>query len=351
MAFNGSGLFSRLYNWVNDRDANIDITASRMDAEMDGFATGLTNCITKNGVTTPTANLKMGGYKHTNVATASAKTHYAQAGQVTDGAFTYALDTGAADAYAIAMLTTVTAYATGQRFVFKAVNANTGASTLAVDGLAAKAITDVGTNALIGGEILANGFYEVVYDGTQFQLLNPEPATVGTGKQTVWIPSTAMTPTTTNGAAAAVTELATNDVMVSSLNFDASTDEKAQFSFLMPKGWNEGTVTAKFVWSHPTTTTNFGVAWFLQGTAFSDGDAMDASWGTAVGVTDTGGTTDDVYVTSETAAITIGGTPAEEDFVVMQVYRDVSDAGDTMAVDARLMGVRLLYTTDANTDD
>ena len=33
--------YTRLYNWVSDRDAGIPITASRMDAEFDGIATAL----------------------------------------------------------------------------------------------------------------------------------------------------------------------------------------------------------------------------------------------------------------------------------------------------------------------
>jgi hypothetical protein len=55
MAFNGSGVFVRLYNWVNDRDADVAITSTRMDAEDDGFATGLSNCVTADGQTTTTA--------------------------------------------------------------------------------------------------------------------------------------------------------------------------------------------------------------------------------------------------------------------------------------------------------
>jgi hypothetical protein len=55
MAYNGSGVFVRLYNWVNDRDADVAITSTRMDAEDDGFATGLSNCVTADGQTTTTA--------------------------------------------------------------------------------------------------------------------------------------------------------------------------------------------------------------------------------------------------------------------------------------------------------
>jgi hypothetical protein len=57
MAYNGAGVFNRLYNWVQDKANSIYITASRMDAEMDGIATALSQCIVKDGQTvTPTIN-------------------------------------------------------------------------------------------------------------------------------------------------------------------------------------------------------------------------------------------------------------------------------------------------------
>lgn len=67
-----SGSFSRLYNWVNDRNAAINITASRMDAEMDGFATGLSSCLLKDGTQTVTANIPMATYKLTGLGAGSA---------------------------------------------------------------------------------------------------------------------------------------------------------------------------------------------------------------------------------------------------------------------------------------
>lgn len=57
MAFNGTGSFNRLYSWASDKINNIKILASRMDAEMDGFATGLSGCVTRDGQTTTTARI------------------------------------------------------------------------------------------------------------------------------------------------------------------------------------------------------------------------------------------------------------------------------------------------------
>jgi len=160
-----------------------------------------------------------------------------------------------------------------------------------------------------------------------------------------------MTPTTTNGAAAGTFETSTNDVMLKYLAFDASTKEKAQFGIQMPKSWNEGTLVAQFVWTHPSTTTNFGVSWELAAVAFANDDAADTAFGTLQEIDDTGGTTYDIYITGETPAITVAGTPGAEEYVMFQVSRDPADAGDTMAVDAWLLGVRIHYTTDAVSDD
>lgn len=169
------------------------------------------------------------------------------------------------------------------------------------------------------------------------------------GTQTIYIPAGAMTARTSNGAASGTTESTTNKVMVKSLDFDKDADEFAQFAVRMPKSWDEGTITAQFVWSHAAAST-YDVVWGIQGVALSNDDAIDTAFGSAQTVTDSGGTTGDLYISGATSAVTIGGTPAEGDWVVFQVYRDANAGGDTLDVDAKLMGVTLNYTTDAATD-
>ena len=172
------------------------------------------------------------------------------------------------------------------------------------------------------------------------------------GTQTLWIPAGAMRPSTTGGCAAVATiATSANQPDVQSLDFDATTQEYAQFSVAFPKQWDEGTVTAQFYWSHASTTTNFGVVWNLQGVAQSDDDAIAAAYGAAQQIADTGGTTNDLYVTSATPAITIAGTPAEGDMCNFRISRVTGDGSDTMAIDARLMGIKLLLTTNAARDN
>jgi hypothetical protein len=80
-------------------------------------------------------------------------------------------DTGTANAYAVATPWSATLTA-GLELTIKMAHANTGASTLALNGGAAKAITKAGTTALAGAEISANQIVIVIYDGTEWQLIS-----------------------------------------------------------------------------------------------------------------------------------------------------------------------------------
>ena len=50
------------------------------------------------------------------------------------------------------------------------------------------------------------------------------------------------------------------------------------------------------------------------------------------------------------SAVTIAGTPADDDMCFFRIFRDVSDGNDTAAEDAILIGIKLFITTDAGTD-
>lgn len=170
------------------------------------------------------------------------------------------------------------------------------------------------------------------------------------GKKSIWIPASAMTPSTTNGAAAGQIETTTNKQNIEVLDFDATTQEHACFSVALPKSWNEGTVTYKVFWTSDGAVTT-GVTWSLQGISYADSDAPDAAYGTAVDVEDDAqGTAGDIYVTSESTAVTIAGSPAESEIQHFRIFRDVADDNDDMVQDARLIGIQLFITTNATND-
>jgi len=171
------------------------------------------------------------------------------------------------------------------------------------------------------------------------------------GKQTIWIPAAAITPTASNGCAARVqVETTAGRPDMDVLDFDATADEHAQFSVAFPKSWNLGTVTFQAFWTSTATDTD-GVSWGLQGVSMPDNSTIDVVYGTAIVVDDAcQSAAEELYVTAESSAVTIAGTPADDDLCYFRIFRDVSDANDTATEDARLIGIKMFFTTDANND-
>ena len=93
--------------------------------------------------------------------------------QIQNQAFSYAPDTGAANAYVVSYTPAVGTATDGQLLGFTAANANSGASTIDV-GHGAVPIVNNDGSALASGAILVDGSYELVYNGnlSGFVLIN-----------------------------------------------------------------------------------------------------------------------------------------------------------------------------------
>ena len=170
------------------------------------------------------------------------------------------------------------------------------------------------------------------------------------GKETIWIPANALYLPTTNPADQASVETTALRPELKVLDFDASTAQYAQFAIAMPKSWNLGTVTYQVFWS-PSTDNTGNCIFGLQGVSCTEGDTADVAFGSAVEVTDAGiGTVEDVQMTAVSSAMTIAGSPADDDQTFFQLYRDAADGSDTFTGEARVLGIKLFYTTDAAND-
>ncbi len=169
------------------------------------------------------------------------------------------------------------------------------------------------------------------------------------GKETIWVPAVAMYPNTTNGCAnIAQTELS-NGPELKTLDFDKDSDEFAQFAVAFPKSWNEGTISFQAFFTANSTDTGT-TSWALQGVALADNGDLNTAFGTAVAPTAKAmsGTANDLAVTAESGAVTIAGSPSTDEYVFFQISRDVS--ADDLNADAKLLGVKLFFTTDAAND-
>ena len=167
--YNGSGNFS-VYTPGNPAITGTSISSTAFNNTMNDFATGLSTALTKDGQTPATGNIPLGGNKVTGLGNGTARTDAMPLGQEQDG--TALLITGIAGTNTITgnLTPAITAYVAGQAFRFISAGANTGAATININGLGAKAITKSGATALSSGDIPAGAAVTIIYDGTQFQL-------------------------------------------------------------------------------------------------------------------------------------------------------------------------------------
>ncbi len=168
------------------------------------------------------------------------------------------------------------------------------------------------------------------------------------GLETIYVPAAAMYPNSTNGCADLTQVELANGPELKCLDFDPSSDENAQFTVCFPKSWNEGTVTFQAFFT--VTGTNTGtVAWGLSGGSTVDDGSINTAFGTNVVATAKAhsGTSNDMDVSAVSGAVTIANAAADS-MTFFQIMRDVS--ADNQSGDARLLGIKLFFTTDAAND-
>ena len=197
MAWNGSGTFARLDGqgrtgstvWDQARAAGVAILSAHHDVHDQDLATGLNNCLTKDGQNAATAAIPFGAQKITGLGNGTARTDGTALGQLQDGAVTYAAATvSSSNVYVATLAPAITAYTTGMLLYLEFAAINTASATINVNSVGAKTIKDVFGNALIGGELVAGGCTALIYDGTDFLLAGNQPlrgGIVAVAQQTV----------------------------------------------------------------------------------------------------------------------------------------------------------------------
>ena len=176
MSYNGSGTFN-----INSAGQPVVsgtvISSTAFNALTADLGTGLTTALTKDGQTTPTANIPMGTYKITGLGAGTATTDAVRLGQLQNFGINTLITVAGTDTITGTVSPSLTAYTAGQIFSFVVGTTNTGAVTLNIDGLGAKAVTRTGAIALVAGAMVTGQVALVEYDGTRFQLLDPNAFT------------------------------------------------------------------------------------------------------------------------------------------------------------------------------
>lgn len=111
-------------------------------------------------------------------AIADSLAYFGDAAKWVDHRPNYIADSGAVNAYVVTLDPVPSAYRVGMTFDMVASIVNTGASTVNVNGLGVKTITDSAGAALAAGAIPAGRVTTLVYDGTNFRTIAAVSTTV-----------------------------------------------------------------------------------------------------------------------------------------------------------------------------
>ena len=232
----------------------------------------------------------------------------------------------------------------------------TTTGTLSTDSL-----TTTAGGVTLGGNLDANGFYVRNVDKYVGLVRTDSLLVHGTATfdgditidslETIWIPASDIRPQTALPSSALTqVELTAFNAELVVLDFaSVGSNDHAIFSVSIPRGWNFGTIEARFYWTCSSAVTT-SVIWNIKGVAVGDNDTIDTGYGTSVSITDQfHGTANDMAVTSW-GTFTVAGTPADGRLCYFVAVRTPDEAGDTMTQDARLIGVELRYRRTSFSD-
>ena len=174
MARDGSG------NYNPPSPENPVVSGTSIDADdhnttISDISTALTASVAKDGQTVPTANLPMGGFRHTNVGAATTRTQYATVAGIQDDTYNILGSVSGTNTITCSASPAISAYVDKSNWIIVPFANNTGATTLNVNSVAARAVVRQDGTALVAGDLVAGVAAHVIYDlaNTRWVLTNP----------------------------------------------------------------------------------------------------------------------------------------------------------------------------------
>ena len=182
MGWNGSGAVTRTDGtrtgstvWTQARDASVKINSSDADTHDQDLADAIEECWNiSTGENSPSVDLDMNSKRLTDVGAPTARTDAMRPADLQDNTHVVIESISGADTITGSVTPSITAYSTNSKFLFQAASDNTTGATMNINGVGATLIKrpDGSTN-LHALDLRAGYWYEIVYNGTYWVLLNP----------------------------------------------------------------------------------------------------------------------------------------------------------------------------------
>lgn len=151
-----------------------------------------------------------------------------------------------------------------------------------------------------------------------------------------------MLPSVTGGCSALTTiEFSSTKPNFHALLFDKTTDESADFHAMLPFSWAGRMFRVYVYWGHGAGGTTFGTTWEVTANSTSDNESVILDFVGGAVITDTGGTSGNLYIAAYSDPIPIASNINRNgDLVSLRIYRRPTHASDNLDIDAALLAVR-----------
>ena len=171
------------------------------------------------------------------------------------------------------------------------------------------------------------------------------------GKHSIYIPASAMLPVKGLAPKSKITYPPGRADPVATADFSASLMNSSTFQIAMPKSWDAGAVQFQLYWLCDHMVKTDGATFGMVATSYAQGEKLEKSGENQVRITSKAVANKAGLIISTVSGDLIVKDAAANKFTVFFIWRDVSDAGDTIPVDVKLIGINLTYTTDKSTDN
>jgi len=166
------------------------------------------------------------------------------------------------------------------------------------------------------------------------------------GMQDMYVGAEGFYPTFVSGCAPMATSYIP-PATVRSLDFDAVTEENAQYTLSLPRNWDNSPIQTKIYWTVSGSQSG-SVVWAVKAAAYSNAFSLTASFSTEY-IVSSSITGSVLNTTPYTAYITPSGSIQTGSLIIINVARKPDNANDNLSIDAKMIGMSIKYATNRAT--